>query len=150
MDMEIEIISQRENVLLDRLEVEFRLAHPKERTPKRSVVRGQIAEALGVPKGQVIVDHMKTEFGISRTRGYAKAYRHPETMMRIEQRHILRRNGIVPGQGTAPAGASGTGKDRDHTGTDDGGKVKGGAETAGPEGTDDVENSEVPEEAEGS
>ncbi|HID73570.1 MAG TPA: hypothetical protein EYP43_00815, partial [Thermoplasmata archaeon] len=71
MDMEIEIISQRENVLLDRLEVEFRLAHPKERTPKRSVVRGQIAEALGVPKGQVIVDHMKTEFGISRTRGYA-------------------------------------------------------------------------------
>ncbi|MCI0497455.1 MAG: 30S ribosomal protein S24e [Thermoplasmata archaeon] len=124
--MELEIISRKENVLLGRFEVEFRVPHPKERTPKRSVVRGQIAEALGLPKMQVVIDHMETRYGISETRGYAKGYRESATMLRIEREHILKRNGITVDasgratdapeeaeEGSAPSGKGEKGKTAD-------------------------------------
>ncbi len=92
--MEIEITSQKENPLLKRTEVRFRIAHPKERTPKRSVVRGEIAALLGTKKGLVIVDHLDVEFGISETKGYAKAYKTEEMMLKTERDHILKRASV--------------------------------------------------------
>ena len=36
--MEVEIISQKDNPLLNRLEVDFKVLHPKETTPKRKEI----------------------------------------------------------------------------------------------------------------
>jgi ribosomal protein S24E len=60
--MEIEIVSKRENALLNRTEVYFKVEHPNEKTPKRDAVRGKVAEALKVRREQVVIDYMKSEF----------------------------------------------------------------------------------------
>ena len=92
--MEIEIVSKKENPLLNRTEVYFKVEHPNEKTPKRDAVRGKVAEALKVRREQVVVDYMRSEFGMPVTSGYAKVYRSPEDIEKIEREHIRKRNAI--------------------------------------------------------
>ena len=113
--MEIEIVSKKENQLLDRTEVTFKAAHPKEGTPQREVVREKIASMLKATKDRVIVDAMDSEFGRMETIGYAKVYKTKEAAMKYEREHVLIRNKLKekvkvekkkaagPGKPTAPA-----------------------------------------------
>lgn len=90
--MEIEIISKKENELLDRIEVRFKAVHAKEGTPQREVVREKIAAALKAAKERVIVDSMDSEFGKMETTGYAKVYKTKDAAMKYERKHVLVRN----------------------------------------------------------
>ena len=54
MEIDVENIEQRPNVLLRRTEVRFRVAHDKETTPKREDLREALAELMNVKKDQVI------------------------------------------------------------------------------------------------
>ena len=90
--MEIEIISKKENELLDRTEVRFKAVHPKEGTPQREAVRGKIAAMLKTTKERVIVDAMDSEFGKMETTGYAKVYKTKDAAMKYEREHVLVRN----------------------------------------------------------
>jgi small subunit ribosomal protein S24e len=92
--MDIEIVSKRENPLLNRTEVYFKVEHPNEKTPKRDAVRGKVAEALKVRREQVVIDYMKSEFGMPVTKGYAKVYKKPEDIEKIEREHIKKRNAV--------------------------------------------------------
>ncbi len=92
--MEIEIINKRENPLLNRIEVYFKVEHPNEKTPKRDAVRGKVAEALKVRREQVVVDYMRSEYGMPVTKGYAKVYSSPEDIEKIERDHIKKRNAV--------------------------------------------------------
>ncbi|MEM0343796.1 MAG: 30S ribosomal protein S24e [Thermoplasmata archaeon] len=106
--MEVEIVSKRENQLLERIEVEFKASHAKEGTPQREAVREKIAALLKAPKERVIVDHMESEFGMSETVGYAKIYRTKEAAMKYEREQILVRNRLkekVKVEKKAPAAA---------------------------------------------
>ena len=96
--MEIEIISKKENLLLERLEVNFKLTHPKENTPKRKDVRDVIAEELSVSKERIVIDHMNTEFGKPETLGYAKVYKKKEIAQQIETEAVLKRNNLYEGK----------------------------------------------------
>jgi small subunit ribosomal protein S24e len=93
--MEIEVISKKENPLLDRLEVNFKITHPKEITPKRKDVRDEIAALLKVKKDQIVIDHMNTEFGKPETIGYAKIYGSKEGAQKIETKAVLKRNYLL-------------------------------------------------------
>lgn len=93
--MEIEVISKKENPLLDRLEVNFKVTHPKELTPQRKDVRDEIAALLKVKKDQIVIDHMNSEFGKPETIGYAKVYGNKESALQIETKAVLKRNNLL-------------------------------------------------------
>ncbi len=90
--MEIEIVSKKENILLDRTEVKFKAVHPKEGTPQREAVRDKLVGLLKASKERVIVDAMDSEFGKTETVGYAKVYKTKEAAMKYEREEILVRN----------------------------------------------------------
>lgn len=93
--MELEILDKRENPLLDRIEVDFKLHHPNKSTPKRNAIRDLISKELKVPKERVVVDHMRSEFGKGTTNGYAKVYSSKEIALQIEREYLLKRNHLV-------------------------------------------------------
>jgi small subunit ribosomal protein S24e len=90
--MEVEVVSKKENVLLDRTEIKFKAVHPKEGTPQREAVRDKISALMKAPKERVIVDAMDSEFGKTETVGYAKVYKTKEAAMKYEREEILVRN----------------------------------------------------------
>jgi small subunit ribosomal protein S24e len=90
--MEVEIVSKKENILLDRTEVKFKAVHPKEGTPQRDVIRDKLVSLLKASKERVIVDAMNSEFGKTETVGYAKVYKTKEAAMKYEREQILVRN----------------------------------------------------------
>lgn len=90
--MEIEILSKKENELMERTEVRFKAVHPKEGTPQRDAVREKVAAVLKAAKERVIVDSMDSEFGKTETVGYAKVYKTKEAAMKFEREPILVRN----------------------------------------------------------
>ena len=93
--MEIEIQSKTNNPLLNRTEVRFLVHHEGEGTPKRDLIRSELAEKLKVKKENVVVNYMKSSFGDRKTRGYAKAYTSMDKAKESEQNHILVRNTII-------------------------------------------------------
>ena len=90
--MEIEIQSKNDNILLGRTEVRFIIHHEGEGTPKRELIRSELAEKLNSKKENVVVNIIKTSFGIQETTGYAKVYSSLESSKGIEREHILKRN----------------------------------------------------------
>jgi small subunit ribosomal protein S24e len=91
--MEIEIESKKENKLLDRMEINFAIKH-EGGTPKREDVRKEISSMMGVNRDVVIIDWMKSAYGISETTGYAKVYSSPKKAMEIEPDYLLKRNPV--------------------------------------------------------
>jgi small subunit ribosomal protein S24e len=102
--MEIEITSRRDNGLLGREEIEFVVTHPQESTPERETVRDNIAARVEANTGLVVVDHMDTEYGVTRTEGYAKVYDGVEALRDVENDHILERNDLATGDESDDAG----------------------------------------------
>ena len=94
--MDIEIQTQTKNPLLNRTDVHFKVLHTGEQTPKRELVRSELAEKLKVKKDQVIIDNMQSHFGISHTQGYAKIYKNTKEAQDYERKHILKRNQAAP------------------------------------------------------
>lgn len=92
--MEIEIQSKVDNVLLGRIEVRFTVLHEGEGTPKRELIRSELAEKLGAKKETIMVDAMHSSFGSRKTIGYAKIYNSIEDAKAREADPILKRNGL--------------------------------------------------------
>ena len=92
--MELTITQRRENMVLERTEVYFTIAHEGSGTPQRSEIRKAVAGALGGQSGIVILDWARAEFGRTATRGYAKVYKAKERAMELETPPILVRNGL--------------------------------------------------------
>ena len=59
MEIDIDNIEQRPNVLLNRTEVHFQVSHNGESTPKREELREALAELMNVKKDQVIIDNIQ-------------------------------------------------------------------------------------------
>jgi len=96
--MEIEIQSQTNNPLLNRTEVKFLIHHENDGTPKRDLIRDELAEKLKAKKEHIIINYLKSGFGVTQTRGYAKIYKSIDTMKAIEEEHILVRNAVIQKQ----------------------------------------------------
>jgi len=92
--MEIEIQSKTDNTLLGRTEVHFIILHEGEGSPKRDLVRTELAEKLNAKKETVMIDFMRSSFGIRKTVGYAKIYKSIEDAKAGEADPILKRNGL--------------------------------------------------------
>lgn len=102
-NMEIEIVSRKENMLIERTEIVFKTIHLNEKTPKRTEIKEKLAELLGVSKGNVVIDNMKAEFGRPESMGYAKVYKNMENGKGLERDYILRRNNLLEKKAEKPA-----------------------------------------------
>ncbi len=93
--MEIEILNKKENPLLGRTEVRFRVTHEGAPTPKREEVRQALGKALNAPKESVVLDQLDSEFGRGQSHGYAKVYANQDLIKKVERPHILVRNKLA-------------------------------------------------------
>jgi small subunit ribosomal protein S24e len=91
--MKVEIISETENPLLERKEVQFRVDHDQTgSTPPRLEIRNAIATALKATADLVFVKKFTTKTGTSVAFGLANVYNSAEQAKLIEPAYIVERN----------------------------------------------------------
>ena len=91
--MEVKIVSAKENLLLKRKEVGFRVEHgPQGKTPTRLEVKKALAAELKVSEELVFVEKMVTLTGTSTAVGVANVYETMEQAKLIEPEYIMKRN----------------------------------------------------------
>ncbi len=81
--MRFEIISDRENKLLDRREIYLRVF--SESTPKREDVKNLVVANFDVNPEMVVVDKIKQEFGKKESIVYVKIYSSLEVLKKLEK-----------------------------------------------------------------
>ncbi len=89
--MEIEILQNRENKLVERVEVEFRVHHPGKPTPSRREVLEELAKKLGSDPELVVIRRISTPHGRTYSSCLAHVYKSKERMLSVEPRYILER-----------------------------------------------------------
>ena len=89
--MEIIVEKDRNNPLLRRREIYFRIRYDGI-TPSRRDVREKIAGLFNASLDRIVINWIKPEFGKCEAIGYAKIYESADDMKSIESEHIIRRN----------------------------------------------------------
>jgi len=91
--MEVKIVSAKENPLLKRKEVQFRLEHgPSGKTPGRLDVKRALANELKVSEELVFVGRMRTLTGTGTAVGVANVYADLAKAKYVEPDYIVKRN----------------------------------------------------------
>ncbi len=90
--MEISIISRKENPLLEREEITFIVDHDSQGTPSLEEVRNKLAAVLAADIQKLYIKSIKSEYGVTRSKGTARLYKTVERAKQVEQKHIIMRN----------------------------------------------------------
>lgn len=94
--MEIKIISEKENPLLKRKEVYFKIEHIQTGgTPPRPEVRKAVASALKTDVDLVYVKKFETKTGTFTAFGKANVYNSVEQARFVEPEYIIKRNALM-------------------------------------------------------
>jgi small subunit ribosomal protein S24e len=102
--LDIQVIEEKNNPLLKRREVVFKVIH-EDATPSRKSVVERLAATMNSKVGLVMVDEIKTVFGKRESMGYAKIYETTERVKQVERPHIIARNTFAPASGAEGAGS---------------------------------------------
>lgn len=89
--MDIKILKDKKNELLNRRELDFTVKYEGP-TPSRNDVRNKLAAMLNAPVDLLVIQRIKTEYGMQEGKGYAKLYENADRMKAIELEHVLKRN----------------------------------------------------------
>ena len=92
MSFEIEILAEKENPLIDRREIEFRIDHFGEGTPNRLDIKNKIAAMEGSDSKLTIVRKLNTHYGRSLIIGKVMIYGNADDLKFFEPFHIKVRN----------------------------------------------------------
>lgn len=92
--MEIKITSDKQNELLSRRELEFTITY-NGATPARKMVHAKLAAIMNVGKDQVVLDSMKSRFGISILNGSARVYQSKDDLVKLERSYLMTRGGVA-------------------------------------------------------
>lgn len=92
--MELTIVKERENPLFARKELEVKVIHDGG-TPKVSEVRDKLSALKSFKMDSFVVRSIETGYGKEESIAEIFVYTDPKTMMRVEQQHILKRNGLI-------------------------------------------------------
>ncbi|MCS7103418.1 MAG: 30S ribosomal protein S24e [Candidatus Korarchaeum sp.] len=95
--MELELVRKRENPLLKRDELVFRVRF-KGGTPSRKEIREFIARQIGKSPANIFIRKVSTEYGKEEALVIAMAYHSRAMALMIEPKHLIRRN---EGEGVA-------------------------------------------------
>ncbi|HEU17289.1 MAG TPA: 30S ribosomal protein S24e [Methanolinea sp.] len=88
--MEFEVTRDIRNELLGRREVDFTLRFDGP-TPSRVQVIGKLAAQLNVGGDQMVLDSMKTSYGMTELRGNARIYDSKEAKEKTERSYLVTR-----------------------------------------------------------
>jgi small subunit ribosomal protein S24e len=91
---ELKIESQRENKLLHRNEIRYRVTFTGKATPSKTAIKELIAKNMGVNGELVILDSNVQETGKAEVIGYSKVYLDKASAMLYEPDYELIRNGL--------------------------------------------------------
>ena len=107
--IKMEIINRKENPLLNRVEIEFRLDHDGVPTPSRSDMLNTLASIEpGSSRDFIVIKDVVTRFGMASTTGVGLIYENAEAMA-VEPEYIhkrfngLRTDSVAPAEKEAPA-----------------------------------------------
>ncbi len=89
--MDIQILKDKNNVLLNRRELDFTVKYEGS-TPSRNDIRNKLAAMLNAPLELLIIQKVATEYGMQEARGYAKLYAEEARMKELEHEYVLTRN----------------------------------------------------------
>jgi len=92
MSFEIEILEEKENPLINRTELKFRVDHLGEGSPNRLEVRKKIAAMQGAKEQFTIIRKIESKFGKYYSMGNANVYDDIEDLKYFEPFHIKVRN----------------------------------------------------------
>ena len=92
--MKIEILNEKENPLLERKEMEFKVIHDKG-SPKLDEVRKKISANLNLKNDFFVIHGLHSTYGMSESEGFLKIYETKERMEQIENKYVLIRNGLM-------------------------------------------------------
>lgn len=91
--MQIKITSLRENPLLKRKEIQFKIEHgPESKTPSRMETKKILAAELKLTEEVVFVKDIKTMTGTGIAVGHANAYENADQAKLVEPEYIVKRN----------------------------------------------------------
>lgn len=91
--MDIKVISDKQNPLLKRREVQFQVEHTQTGgTPPRLEVRKALASALKANMDLIIIKNFETKTGTNAAIGIANVYDSAEQLKLIEPEYIIKRN----------------------------------------------------------
>ena len=88
--MDIKILKDKKNALLNRRELDFVVKYEGP-TPSRNDVRNKLAAILNAPLEMLVIQRIKTEYGMQESKGYAKLYVNANRMKEVELEYILKR-----------------------------------------------------------
>ncbi len=92
--MELTIVNERENPLFNRKELEVKVIHDGG-TPKVSEVRDKLSALKSFKMDSFVVRSIETGYGKEESIAKIFVYKDPKILMRVEQKHILKRNGLI-------------------------------------------------------
>ncbi len=87
-----EVVNEKYNPLIKRLELDIRIAHIGKGTPSRGILRKAIAEAYNVDIEKVYVRKIESEFGWGVTRVEVHIYDSPDRAKLFEPEYVIKRN----------------------------------------------------------
>jgi small subunit ribosomal protein S24e len=91
--MRIEIVTEKQNPMLKRKEVQFRVDHAETgATPPRLEIRRAVASALKADVEVVFIRKFETKTGTSMAFGVANVYDSVEQAKSVEPEYIVKRN----------------------------------------------------------
>mgnify|MGYP001772545182 CR=1 FL=1 len=89
---DVEIIEERYNPLIGRLEVKLRVHHVYEGTPSRGLIKLGLAKLYGRDANLVYIRSVYTEYGIPTSVVEAHIYDSAERAKKFEPEHIIKRD----------------------------------------------------------
>ncbi len=90
--MEVEVISEKENPLLERRDVMVRIKHTGAKTPLRSEIRKLLTAKLSADDDKLILGSLNQSFGVAESLAKVKIYKTKERAVQIESPHLIRKN----------------------------------------------------------
>lgn len=102
--MKIQILKEKENKLLNRKEINFKVAYDAA-TPRIGEVRKELIAQLHSKESLTIIDSIKGGFGSKSAKGYAKVYKDEESL-KIEPAHRMKKNSLLKEEKKVDADAS--------------------------------------------
>jgi len=87
----LQVIRERENRVIGRIEVFCIVTHVEKGTPSRKEIREALAKLYGRDEKLVVIKYVKSEYGIGRSRVRANIYDSEERLKAFEPEHLLKR-----------------------------------------------------------
>ena len=89
----MEVITRKENNLLNRVELEFRIRHTQKPTPSRKEMMDMVLKAEpGSKKELIILKRVNTRFGQAFTTGAAHIYSNLDSLNSTEMEYMINRH----------------------------------------------------------